>query len=128
MRYAIGDKVVAAEDLVDWVGLGEARKKRVTPAGTVGYISGIFNYGNDGSVFPYDVNFVDADWVFYANDNDLHPYTEPVPVADTRSKWQRFLDHWFPKRDAEREFGTEETAEAFTQVRQSGTKVTIEGN
>jgi hypothetical protein len=123
VKYQIGDKVQAARELVDYFpGAG----KRVIPADTVGYVSAIFDSGNINT-FPYDVNFVGENLVFYANDSDLVPYTEPVPVADTRTRWQRFLDRWFPKRDAERDFGTEETAEAFTQVQQNGTKVTIEG-
>lgn len=121
MTFKVGDRVVAVKNLHDYPYSQSEGIKRVIPEGTVGTV----RYANLEWMFEYDILFDGESEVFYGASHELALYQEPVP--DTRSRWQRFLDRWFPKYAAEEKFGTNETITAFNKVQKNGTKVTIEG-
>jgi hypothetical protein len=85
------------------------------PAGKTGVVVHTYSskWTNDGLAvtYPYEIRFKREPETMAVDRYEIEPY---------RSRFQRFLDRFFPARDAEEEFGTRETVEAFEQVQKAG--------
>jgi hypothetical protein len=82
------------------------------PAGKAGTVAR--TYSSDwrlATIYPYGICFDGEPYMMAVDRDEIEPY---------RSRFQMFLDRFFPARDAEGEFGTKETVEAFEQVQKAG--------
>jgi hypothetical protein len=95
VKYAIGDKVMTASD-IDGI-LSQYHPGTVT------------DFGSGVPGFPYLVLFKSISYMLPIAEDEIEPY---------RSPFRRFLDRFFPKRDPESFYGTEETVERFRAVQQ----------
>lgn len=120
--YPVGLRVKAAKDLSRGLNV---RK------GDLGTVSSVFlAYDTEDTLdgltetYPYDV-------VFDGNDHEIP--VDRDEIEDARSFWDRWFSRknkgpgYVPILDAERHFGTEETAQAFQQVQETGTPVNVKG-
>ncbi len=106
MKFKPGDKVEATETGLE------------VPVGTKGKVVGVFSLQHKEPTYPYDVLFKGIPFKMLVAEEE---------IRELRNPWVRFLDRVFPKRDAEKDFGSEETVEAFRNVQKHGEKVTLEG-
>ncbi len=102
-----GDKVQATCEIVDF----NVDEKITIPKGTVGKVTRVWLAYHDFTMYPYDVAFEGVDdFLFYVSRDEVEKVKLP-------SRWRRFLDKYFPTRDAEKHFGTDKTVEAFHNVK-----------
>lgn len=112
MSFEKGDRVVAAMDLMDG--------PFSVPKGTSGTVTNVLRYHSTGTLylsFPYDVEFDGYGFVSFLDEKEIKAYVPSVPWY--HRAWNRVKAATKP-RDAESEFGTEETVNRFQEVQRAG--------
>lgn len=113
LKFKVGDRVQASKIAsISLMGIRPGWKGTVTEV--------LEEY----TTYPYRVHF-DKD-KFPKRMRDVLVAASEI-IAIPPSLWQRFLDRWFPARDAEKHFGTSETMEAFQRVQENGKAVNVKG-
>jgi hypothetical protein len=101
----VGDKVRSSRYIEEYA----------LPARKVGVVVHTYpsKWTDDGlaTLYPYEVCFEGEPHKLVVDRGEIEPY---------RSRVRMFLDRFFPARNAEEEFGTKETVEAFEQVQKAG--------